>query len=153
MNDNFGWVKIAPHLLPKDISEEEVLKIAYENTIKEHTFIPMQEILKRMMNIEPDILEENIPLVVISNENMNYGASALINQDLLCEVAEKYFQNENMMIIPSSIHECICTPYNDTINLKQMVQEVNENEVTPIEVLSNEVFIFDVTSKKLMVAR
>jgi hypothetical protein len=52
----------------------------------------------------------------------------------------------NLYILPSSIHECILIPDNGKMNkaaLKEMVKGVNDSQVSADEVLSNEVYYYD----------
>ncbi len=155
-----GHVKQLKGRLPKDIkNEDELFKVAYENTRKKCVSFTIAEVFRTREEWEylPNVVKaeiENSPMIIISNEDKNYGASCLVHTDFLEEVSQKYFENQNMIIIPSSIHECICLPYDMDLNLvKSMVCEVNATELEPDEILSNEVFIFDNTTKKLNIAK
>ena len=160
--NNSGYVKQLKDRLPKGIdNEDELFKVAYENTRTECISFKIVEIFKQRPEWEffPEFVKEEIeksPMVVISNKDRNHGASCLIHTDFLEEVSQKYFENQNIIVIPSSIHECICLPYGVNMDLeevKNMVYEVNSTQLEPVEILSNEVFIFDRTTKKLNIAK
>lgn len=154
-----GYVKISKDRFPKAFNSiDELFKVAYENTRKECVALRMEEILKKLWGWEdcPDLIfDENIkfPMVVISNHERNYGASCLVHTDFLEEVANQYFKGQNMIIIPSSIHECICVPYDSVNKVKEMIYEVNKTELSPQEILSYEAFVFNTTTKKLNIAK
>ena len=67
----------------------------------------------------------------------------MLYDGLLCDFARKV--GRNFYIIPSSIHEVILIP--DTLDIhymKAMVKEVNGTEVSPDEVLSDNVYRYDI---------
>jgi hypothetical protein len=86
-------------------------------------------------------------MYVISNNRGINGASALLYPNVLHEFAERI--NMNFYILPSSIHECILVPDNGKMNkasLKEMVKDVNDSQVSADEVLSNEVYYYDIAT-------
>lgn len=92
-------------------------------------------------------------MYVLSNRTGVNGAVAMIQPGLLEEFAEK--AGTNIYILPSSIHECILLPDDGNMTaegLKEMVSEVNVNEVLPEEVLSDNVYMYDREAKQLMIA-
>lgn len=83
-------------------------------------------------------------MYVLSNSNMLRGASALMYPGLMKTIAEN--SDTNVFILPSSIHETILLRDTGEMNaeeLKAMVAGINQSEVSPEEVLSNEVYYFD----------
>lgn len=71
-------------------------------------------------------------MYVLTNESGYYGASALVQEDLLAQIGERF--GADYYILPSSIHELILIPHtSDEISidaLSGMVSEVNESEVS-----------------------
>ena len=51
----------------------------------------------------------------------------------------------DLVVLPSSIHECILLPYEKCMEreaLRAMVEEVNTTQVADVEVLSDNVYIY-----------
>ena len=103
-------------------------------------------------NIEPNIVddffemnftyEDNmIPMFVATNNKKVNGAGVILYEGLLKTFAEKI--GSDFYILPSSIHEVIFVPANGDMDVRyliQMVKEVNATEVSPSEVLSDNVY-------------
>lgn len=86
-----------------------------------------------------DIMLDNEPqMFILSNKNRMFGASAILNEELLCELAGR---NE-FYVIPSSIHELILVPasFTSAKELKDMVRDVNDNNVAEEERLTYSVY-------------
>lgn len=132
------------HLDAIGITEDEIFKAALDKAKKDIMVMPIGEM------IGMSIPTSNPPMIVVSNESCNYGASAMLNTDALDKIANDNNVKE-LVIIPSSIHEVILVPYDaDRIDLnvlKQMVSEVNTTSVAPEEVLSNNVYFYDTETK------
>lgn len=82
---------------------------------------------------------------VLTNTEKFYGAAAIIyGQDKIRGLAEK--EGNDIVIIPSSVHECILFPYDESMPfelLNAMVNEVNTSEVKEEEILSDHVYMYD----------
>lgn len=132
-------------------SEEELLKTAFENSKTEFTEESMFSIIGEMLEMDMPIETPSFPhMIVIGNKDKHHGAVAMLDTDLLQTVSEKYFNGENLIILPSSIHECICVGEQEDLNhFKCMVREINETQVPLEERLSDEIFMYHVTDKKL----
>ena len=61
----------------------------------------------------------------------------------------------NLYIIPSSIHEVILLPDSgkepDATALKEMIREVNSTQVAPEEILSDNLYYYDATDKRVKI--
>ena len=82
-------------------------------------------------------------MYVLSNSRAHMGASALLALPFLEEFRERI--GEDFWILPSSIHEVILVPMSkvcDRAKLCAMVREINETQVPPQEVLSDEVYTY-----------
>lgn len=101
-----------------------------------------------------DIMESDsntCPMYVISNSSKMYGASCILYPELLAKCCEK-LHTSSIIILPSSVHECIVLLASDDMDtsfLKEMVHEVNTSSVSETDYLSDNVFIFNRTSKQL----
>lgn len=120
------------------ISEEEMMRCAFENLKQELLVEPMKKLLESSGIKIPE--EENIPVYVISNQEKYLGATCI----LLPEVYETLSKvlGEKYIILPSSIHECLAVEYTeDTDPLVNMVQEINAALIEEEETLSNHIYV------------
>lgn len=89
-------------------------------------------------------------MFVVTNKCKLYGANALFNNALLKACAENL--KDNIIIIPSSIHEVILlreSMVSSFEEVKEMVESVNSNEVAPCDKLTDSVYRFDATEGTL----
>lgn len=87
---------------------------------------------------------DNEEMYILSNESGVNGASVILYENVLHDFAVE--QQSNFYILPSSVHEVILLPVHKEVTkeaLRKMVREVNNSEVPVGEVLSNEVYYFD----------
>jgi hypothetical protein len=124
-----------------DITTEELLYYAMNCMKPLYNVKSMGETLYEITG-DPMFLDESFPMIVANTKDGLNGASIMYCKDILKEVADKW--EDDLIIIPSSIHECILKPL-DGMELEQVteiVNEVNTNEVDPTEVLSNHAYVF-----------
>ena len=131
------------------IQEETLYQLAMKNTEKIFgtCLRNMNELLIEMCKGKvPDYLlpalEEDNLMYVSTNQEKNYGASVIfVDENFRKSVQEKL---GDFVIIPSSIHETIIIPFADSMDvneLRRMVSQVNDSELNPTDVLSNNVYI------------
>lgn len=89
-----------------------------------------------------DVYEDNfMPMFVATNKSKINGASAILYDGLLAEFARRV--GGDFYILPSSIHETILLPATGEMDVEyliDMVRTVNSTEVSPDEVLSDNVY-------------
>lgn len=81
---------------------------------------------------------------VLSRPDRREGAIYMLDRGWMEQMARR--SGKDLIVIPSSIHECILLDREDHINLEdlqRMVGEVNEYCVRDDEVLSNSVYLFE----------
>lgn len=118
------------------VSKEELLSAAIENTRKK---IVVKNLLGMLVDFE--FLEDVPPLVFCGNDEGMYGAGCLALKTKIEELSSIF--GRDLYILPSSIHEVLVTPDNglyEVEDLKKMVKEVNDTEVSPEERLSYSVY-------------
>lgn len=132
------------------ITQETLRRDAWDNMKK--IFPPivrsMSEILMEMTEEENDKMVtvdmgESI-LYVLTNTDKYYGASYMFDEELMSNIAERF--EDDLVILPSSIHEILFLPRQNAINIGELisiVMEVNYSQVQPEEVLSNSVYVYD----------
>lgn len=138
------------------ISEETLRKDAWENMKKELPPIvcSLNELLaevlgKGSMEIE-NISTEDDFLHVISNTVKLHGASYMFDEELMDDLAEQF--NDDLVILPSSVHEVLFLRKKDAKNMDELLRtvvEVNSSMVPPEEVLSNSVYVYDRETHKI----
>lgn len=114
-------------------------------------FRSISELMNSMMN--SDILQDSvqeIPLYILSNRDKSFGAVWMTDAGILERIGEKL--HGNYYILPSSVHECMIVPaaaVSDERMLLEMVQEINETQVEPEDVLADAIYQYDRDMKKL----
>lgn len=146
--DNNSSYKINKNLLERfGITKEELFKRAIEQT--EETVV-VEDMLGLLKNIFKDedfdlsLEKEMFPMLVISNKEKTNGAAAIYYKNKLSVIADGY--GTDLIILPSSIHECLIIPYDESMNkdeLNNMVKGVNATEVAEEEILSNHAYFFN----------
>ena len=146
-------------------SEAELFELAKVNTKEMFpvTVQNMNEIIAEMLfgnspiasdmraDFEATVAEipQERAMYVISNKARVFGASSLLYEDKLFELANKL--NSNLYILPSSVHECIAISDESgpAEEFAQMVYQINMEEVDLSERLSNTVYLYDKDSREI----
>ena len=95
---------------------------------------------------------QEIPMQVLSNDKRTQGAVCMLYPDVLDTLSGK--GKRNFFILPSSVHEVILledTGAGSIPELKKMVTEVNATQVAPEEVLSDSLYYYDSTDKRVKI--
>lgn len=146
------------------LSEEQLFKLAAENTRRIFPLVvePLCNTIRKnllrtgMPPILVDMLlgdlPEQFPLWTITNDRYFDGAISMLYEDTLYDLAAKL--EANLYIMPSSIHEVIAVPATiaDPIELAEMVENINMHELFQNERLSNQVYLYDRTARKISFA-
>lgn len=148
------------------MTEEELFQCAVENTRRMNPVsvtcmgsmfgnIPEGTILPQEVREELELIKRTSDnMWLISSSSGIYGAVSMLYEGNLHQLAEKL--GENLFILPSSIHEVIAIPEEmaekNLSNLIKMVQKVNMGSVELEERLSNSVYYYDRTARKVTLA-
>lgn len=128
-----------------NVSEDEIFARALLNTKDNIVVENMMNIIANAMEYigELPIIETENEMIVVTSKEKLYGAIGISYKDLLSKIARKY--DSSLVILPSSIHECIIQFDNnpDMKSYEKMVQDVNETQVEPEEVLSDHAYFFN----------
>lgn len=154
-----GTVKITNQLMENlEITFNELEEAAEKNTeevYKAH-FSSMTEVITEILgipNYELPLFPNEMGMYVLSNETKFNGASTVLYKGMLTSIS--HFLNDSLYILPSSCHEVIILKASDVgrkEDLEVMVHEVNENEVSIQDYLSDYVFFFNKATETLCVA-
>lgn len=151
------------------VKEEQLYELALQNTVNRDRGVvkPLESLMQTLIgsgektkeethhykDFDISIAEEiqETALYVATNRSKTNGAAVLLYPDLLDSVGTllgDYF------VLPSSIHETLLLPADGGMEpdaLIQMVHEVNASVVAAEEVLSENVYRYDVAKKELSV--
>ncbi|MCD7885880.1 MAG: DUF5688 family protein [Lachnospiraceae bacterium] len=95
------------------------------------------------------------PLYILTNEDFSFGAVNIIFDDVLERISQETC--ENYYVLPSSIHECLILPFgtcDDELGwetIQDIVKEINENYVSPEEILGNHIYKYTRDSHRLQI--
>lgn len=139
-------------------SVSEIFDIAKENMMKKQKtkIIPMENVIASVfgeeMENEDEIPKAECGMAVMTNPDKMYGANGFLRKDLLKKYAEQI--GKDLYILPSSVHELLVVPkgFITVEQLREMVQEVNENEVADEEILSYNVYEYSRKNNEITVA-
>lgn len=143
------------HLKLWDISLNELHSIAMDNTpqLLPYKFDKLDQLLEHFMD-SPLPFATNMHMFILTNHLKIHGATCMVYPGLLKELAERL--NDNLLIIPSSIHEVLIIPEKTlqeeyTLeDYKEMINEVNETQLTDDEMLSNHAYLFLKDSERII---
>lgn len=138
------------------VNEEQLHKDALVSSYSnQYVFRTMEDIMYEILDpfADRDIVNildldpEEAPkaeMYVLTNEMKYYGAAGIANNELMKNIGELI--NSDYYVLPSSIHETIIVPKQEGMNAEHfinMVQEVNFEEVSDTDILSDKVQFFD----------
>lgn len=131
----------------KNINDLE--EAARNRSNEEYIIKNMFEIIDRVLVGLEDIDDS---MLVCTNKKGMYGASILYDKQELIEVSNKL--QDDFYIIPSSVHEVIVIKrgrIDDTDNIKMIINEVNRSVISPIDYLSDSLYLFDREKEEVMI--
>lgn len=168
----FGQMTVLIHndlLKQWKVDEQALLRLALKNTPAAY---PPQ--IKSMSDVMKDIArhnlgdgydeelldqllgqnEDNPPLYVLSNQAGIYGACCILYRNILKNFADSL--ESDLIVIPSSIHEVLLTPYGGGLSydyLNSMVTGINHSEVPAEDQLSDHVYLYTRTDDRIHIIR
>ena len=119
----------------------------------------MGEILREcFLNADVDVAKTEdeaeyriFPMYVLTNQKKTFGAICIRYPGMLKELSEKF--GGDFYILPSSVHECILVPADETVSrdmLKEMVTDINQTQVEPQEILANQAYLYSRTLNQIV---
>lgn len=144
-----GSIKITKQMVTSwDVSEDEFYRQAVENLktdgyrVRSLNSVVKENLLGIPEDNEEEI-EESETMFVLTNQMKYFGAAGIF---LCAEMFQEIVGKQNFYILPSSIHELILIKDNGGYEmeaLNAMVQDVNEEQLTADEILSDHVYYYD----------
>lgn len=127
-------------------TEEELWRYAKINTPR---LFPAE--IRGIREVLGDLFlqDEELPMLILSNNRGVNGASCILYQGVLEELAEKL--REDYYVLPSSVHEVIAVPDRQASQeqLYEMVCSINRTHLSKEEVLSDAVYFYSREAKEL----
>lgn len=142
------------HLDRWKVAAEEVSRAAWANTEKlfPHKFrIVHAEGLPEDRNMEEGGVGQDEDVYILTNQYMDYGASAILYPHILEQIG--VYLDGNYFVLPSSVHEVIIVPENFELlkeDMECVIREVNETQVQAEEFLSDHAYYYDRKKKELI---
>lgn len=125
-----------------EVDEDELIAAAKRNLQAQIQFMNMGDVMKSMG--VPATECPDASMIVISNSSRVNGAGVLLDASNFSSLVPEL--GKSFAILPSSIHECICVPYqseSDLLSFAAMVKEVNETSVDLEDKLTDSVYIWN----------
>lgn len=141
------------HMKMWNIALEEMHTLAEENTkrLLPYRLMGIEEMIAQLVKEDVQYCSsEYAPLYVLTNTEQYFGAVNMIFDPVLEEIREKL--QCDYYLLPSSIHECMILPANDSQSpeeLHWMVKMVNRECVEETEILGESVYKYEMESRKL----
>lgn len=136
-------------LLQWDKTEDDIYKVAYENTKKLRPF--KVKSIMAALGFEGDEKDDN--LYVATNIGKEYGATAILYPEILKEGVE--LLGDSFYIIPSSIHEVLLLKVderNTPKELAELIKATNDNVLDKDDILSYKLYFYDRESREVSIA-
>lgn len=143
---------IVTHNLLKiwDISINELFRTAWINTKDTFRIYNMIDVILQTMgtdisdDLKDEIIGNDFDMYILTNQIKYFGAAAILNREFLNSVCDN-LNTEEIMILPSSIHETIIVK-NENYSLdemKDMVISVNSECLPDEDMLSDHAYIYN----------
>ena len=142
------------HMKLWDVNLSDLYEAALENSPK---ILPprldnLYDVFEHITHESLSFLEE-LNISILTNYIRVHGATCMVYPGLLEEIADIY--EDDIVIIPSSIHDVLVFPKSNLPDgysletLADMIQEVNETQLTDDEVLSDHAYCYHRDSKEI----
>jgi hypothetical protein len=137
--------KNTPILLPPEIrTMEEVIRDIFTKQLTEFE----EDLLKELFETD----EDTPFLYVLSNKKQINGAGCILYDGYVKQFAEK--QKTDIIILPSSLHEVLLMPDRSDMDyeeMKEMVKQINREEVPVEDILSNRIYRYSLDTKEITI--
>lgn len=143
-NHHLDFWSITPDQLYQDarINTPQLLPYQFEN---------MEALLQECMHpLSSDLPLSQEPVYILTNRSKLNGATVILYDGLLDELAQKL--GHDLILLPSSIHEFLIIPTDapDQLSMfSQIVNEVNETQLSDDELLSDHAYYYSKEHKQL----
>lgn len=119
-----------------EINEAELYRWGNKNQKNDSVIYPLMQFMYGIQENKKDEEKLDEPMYVLTNKNLWFGASMVLNKKMMEEISSK--MDDDILMIPSSIHEWILVPLNS----------IEKGE----EILSNHKYVYKRELKKIKIA-
>lgn len=148
-----------------NVTETELYREAEKNTprLLPETFMGIDQVMEELESGDvadqdphswSGLPQTDVPIFyVLTNRLKDGGAACLLYPGVMKECADQL--KSDLLILPSSTHELLIMPYDETINvaeMREMVQAINASEVSVEDQLSGEVYVYYRLKDQIVVA-
>lgn len=146
-----------------DITVEDLYQQAKRNAAEmmPYQFRCVDEVLEQVMSKDSftqymnssEIPKGNSGLFVLGNTKQMFGAGTILYEGVMKQIATMLGMEE-LVILPSSVHECILLQKPEDVDvayLRQIVHQVNGSCVEPEERLSENVYLYSTKTDEITV--
>lgn len=152
------------HMKLWDVTVDDLFGAAKENTprLMGCELMSMGDVICEIMQAEtPEDYDRDacmsefkdyVPMYVLSNRYRIEGAACILYTGLLSDICDQL--ESSFYIIPSSIHEILILPADNTDKseeIRAMIQEVNNTQVAAEEILSYSLYFYDREGHRLYI--
>lgn len=135
------------------ITRTDLMEDAVMNTSRKmpYTLKGMDALIRELTEEEGEFPGMEELMYVLTNEEKYFGAATLLYPHVLSHIGK--ILRQDFYVLPSSIHECILVPDRGQYSredLKQMVKDVNDDQVEAEEILSYQVYYYNREKEKLI---
>lgn len=153
---DYNTSRIYSNVYFKPLSEifaDTMLKSGELEMIKLQMDVPEDMTLDEFKGVFINMMNSQcpIPMYVLTAQDCNAGASVIMYDNMLSGVYERL--GSDFVMFPSSTHEVIVMKYSDDMaveELQNIVKTVNEQELSPEEKLSDNVYYYDGRSLSIL---
>lgn len=143
------------------VKTADLLRLAERNTTRLFGWecFPMEDVIKEISEFDDveemlaeDRFFEHHPMRILTNTKRSYGAVCMAYPGVLEKLSAR--EQKNFYILPSSVHEVILLPdtgMESAGDLRKMILEVNSTLVAPEEVLSDNLYYYDLREKTVKI--
>ena len=143
------------HLSFWDIKPYDLYSIALENTpiLLPYTFHTLEHLIEDYSDEFPSFIKD-FPLSILTNHVKIHGASCMVYPGVLDEIANEL--NDDLVIIPSSIHEVLILPASEIIDsysmqdFADMIKDTNDTQLASDEVLSDHAYLYRKEARQIV---
>lgn len=120
------------HLNIWQTDRETILSLAISNTLAEHDvdLMPLGQLIREMVPAFPDECSSDCRIWFMSNKKKNFGAAAVLHDDILKSFAEKH---GSFYVIFSSVHEVLLVPSPDDSGIDTLTRHNQNVNATILE--------------------
>lgn len=125
-----------------EVDEDELIAAAKRNLQSQIQFMNMGDVMKSMGVPASECPDTS--MIVVSNSSRVNGAGVLLDASNFSSLVPEL--GNCFAILPSSIRECLCVPFqseSDLLSFATMVKEVNDTSVSLEDKLTDSVYIWN----------